>query len=417
MSLRVAYIVSSFPKLSETFIVDEIRALERQQVAVEIYSVPRGRPSLTHPEAAELADRAHSFGLASPRWLGAQLYWLRRSPRALARIWAHTLASHVRSPRYLARALVAVAHAAAFAMTIERSGVRHVHAHWATHTAIAAWAIHRLTGLPYSFTAHADDIFVPRPMLADKLRESAFVVTISAYNRRFLCEQLGDWADEKIRVVHCGVETDAFQAFPLSASPPLVIACVARLEPKKGHRHLLDACARLDARGVDFRCLLVGEGSERAALERQCRELELGDRVRLLGAMPRERVREVLAEANAVALPCIVAPNGRADGIPVALMEAMAMERPVVASSVSGVPELVEHERSGLLAPPGDPDALADALERLHGDRTLALALGAEGRLRVLKDFDLEQTTAALRALFASSAAGAERNPGKEVIR
>lgn len=406
MSLRVGYVLSRFPKLSETFVVDEIRSLERAGARVSVHSLLPQRAEDAWSDTRELAAEVECLAPTSLAWMGAQLFWLARSPARLLAVWARALAGHAGSLRELARAFVAVAHGAWFARSMLRTRVEHVHAHWATHTALAAWTIHRLAGLPYTFTTHADDIFVRRPMLDEKARAARFVVTVSDYNRRYLCEALGAWAERKLRVVRCGVRTDSFLPQPPASAETFTIACIARLEPKKGHIHLLEACAELVRRGVPFRCVLVGDGRERATLEQRLRALGLGDRVVLLGARPRSQVREIMAGAHVVALPCVVAEGGRADGIPVCLMEALALERPVVTTPVSGVPELVEHEKTGLLVAPGDALALADALEKLRADPALGARLAAEGRKRVCEEYDVDRNAAQLLALFA---AGADR--------
>jgi len=397
--VKVAYLVSRFPKVSETFIVDEILALERRGVSVELFALVRQREAVSHPEAAPLTRRCQVASLATPGLWLAQLTWLVRSPRALLATWARVLWGHRRSPRLFARAIAVVALASLYALRIERSGAAHVHAHWATHPALGAWVVHRLTGLSYSFTAHADDLFVQQTWLAEKARDAAFLVTISEYNRRFLRALLGDTAP-RIEVVHCGVRTAELRAPAQPADGRFRIACVARLEPKKGQAVLIEACAALVQRGIDVHCDLVGAGRDRAALAAQVAARGLGRRVVLHGAQPRERVRALVAGATAVAQPSIVTATGRQDGIPVSLMEAMALERPVVASALSGIPELVLHERSGLLIPPGDARALADALARLAGDPALRQRLGAAGRQRVQQLFDLERSADALCGLF-----------------
>jgi O-antigen/teichoic acid export membrane protein/glycosyltransferase involved in cell wall biosynthesis len=400
MSLHVAYLLSRFPKLSETFVVDEIRALERAGAHVSIYSLLPGRTAQAESDASDLAAKVVTAGPASLRWLAAQVYWLAHSPAALTGVWVRALRTHSGSLRELVRAFVAVAHGAWFARSMQRNGIETIHAHWATHTALAAWTVHRLTGLPYSFTTHADDIFVRRPMLEEKVRDARWVVTISDFNRRYLCEQLGSEAERKLRVVRCGVRTGEFVPLPQSVAEPFTVACVARLEPKKGHIHLLDACAELARRDVAFRCVIAGDGRERAALEQRVRDLALEGRVELLGSVSRSRVRRLLAECHAVALPCVVAEGGRADGIPVCLMEALAVGRPVVTTPVSGIPELVEHEKTGLLVAPADPIALADALVRLHTDPALCAQLTAEGRKRVTQEYDVDRNAAQLLSLF-----------------
>jgi glycosyltransferase involved in cell wall biosynthesis len=400
--VRVAYLVSRFPKLSETFILDEILALERRGLEVELFSLVRHREPVSHPETEPLMKRCTIASPLSPSLWLAQVVWLARAPRALLSIWARVLREHWRSPRLLARSIAVVVSAPLYALRMQRQGVEHVHAHWATHPALGAWVVHRLTGLSYSFTTHADDLFVQQTMLVEKARRAAFVVAISDYNRRFLVEQLGA-AAPRIEVVHCGVATAALQPTPEADRGPFRIACVARLEEKKGQALLVDACAALVRRGVDVHCDLVGEGRDRIALAARIAALGLGDRIVLHGAQPRERTLALIGGATAVALPSVVTATGRRDGIPIALMEAMALGRPVVASALSGVPELVEHERTGLLVDPGDRDALVAALARLAGDAGLRRRLGAAGRSRIEAEFDLDRCTGRLCELFAGA--------------
>jgi len=406
---RIAYVLTRFPKVSETFVVDELLGLERRGESVRVCALRPGRAEDAPEAAAALVRDCRCPSLGSPRLLAAQLHWALRRPRRLASIWLRTLVAHARSPRALGGAVVALLQAGVFARQLPEEGIEHVHAHWATHSALAAWALHRLADLPYSFTAHADDIYVRRPMLETKVGEAAFVVTISEYGRDVLLDQLlGQLRDPEraqIHVVHCGVDPAEFRPAPPPAAPrPFGIACVARLEPKKGHGVLLDACRELAERGLDFRCVLVGEGSLRSALERRLEDPRLRERVSLLGARSRDTVHRILQEAHVAALPCVVAADGRADGIPVALMEAMALGRPVVSTPVAGIPELVRDDESGLLVPAGDAGALADALARLAGDPALAARLAAGGRRRIESDFALARNVEQLAALFAGAA-------------
>lgn len=404
MALRVGYVVSRFPKLSETFIVDEIDALERRGTRVELFAFMRGREPWVQAASKPLAERAQH-----PRWGGlgdvaALLRWLLRRPLRLCDVLWTVAVEHAGSPRMGARALVAVAHGAGFALAMERAGVQHVHAHWATWTATCAWVVHRLTGLPYSFTAHADDIFVARPMLARKVEDAAFVVTIADFTRRWLVDRVSPAAAARVEVVHCGLDVSQFTPAPPPDGGRLEIACVARLEPKKGLLHLVDACRVLRDEGVDFRCRIAGEGRQRGALEARIREHALFDRVELLGAQPREVVRALLLESHVMALPAVVDAEGRADGIPVALMEAQALGRACVATPVSGIPELIEDGRNGLLVAPGDAPALAAALARLAADRALCERLGAEGPRRVRAGFDIDGSAERLQRLMTASA-------------
>jgi glycosyltransferase involved in cell wall biosynthesis len=385
---RIAFLVPRFPKLSETFVTDEMAALERRGATIELYALLAG-----HDPTSSTPSRFSAIVASAPRALAAQLYWLLRRPLPLLRIWQSALREHRSSPRRFAQALLGIGAAGEFALRMRRGGIAHVHAHFATHSALAAWAIGRLAGIPYSFTVHADDLFVRRPMLAEKVGESSFVVAISEFNRRLLVEQLGEWASDRLRLLHCGVEPSTFAPLPPpKESEPFTVLCVGRLEPKKGQRHLIEACRQLAERGIAIRCWLVGEGRDRAGLERACRELGLADRIQLWGACPRERVRELMADAHVFALPSVVAEDGRADGIPIALMEAMAMQRPVISSRISGIPELIEHERSGLLVAPGDPTALADALAHVHGDPLRAAQMARAAAAVVRERFDVDES-------------------------
>jgi glycosyltransferase involved in cell wall biosynthesis len=267
--------------------------------------------------------------------------------------------------------------------------------------------VHLLTGLPYSITVHAHDIYVERTMLEEKVRSSALIVAISEYNRDLLTRLYGDDVRAKTRVVRTGADLGVFKperskvaSAPEDRTHPWTVVCVASLQDYKGHPHLIDACARLVEDGVELRCICVGEGQDRPALEEQIRARGLEGVVVLAGAQPRQRVAELLGSADAFVLPSIVTASGKMEGIPVALMEALAMETPVVATDISGIGELVENGVTGFLVPQRDAAALARALRELHDDPARGAALAAEGRRRVLEEYDLERNVAALHALL-----------------
>ncbi|MFO7166529.1 MAG: glycosyltransferase [Chloroflexota bacterium] len=411
---RIAYIVSRFPKITETFILYEILELERLGMAVEVFALVREREPVMHAEARALVARAQYAGV-SAEVLAAQGYWLLRRPGAYIRSWARALAGNIRSPKFLLRALAVVPQAAWFARRMQEQRIEHVHAHWATHPALAAYVVAELTGIPFSFTAHAHDIYVERPMLAEKLARASFAVTISEYNRRLLAELYGPLAD-KVTVIRCGVDPDVFRPRPERAprDAPLLL-CVASLQEYKGHAYLLEACARLKAAGQPFRCLLVGEGELRAALTAQIERLGLAEEVELLGRQPRHRVSALMAEADVMVLPSVTTGSGKREGIPVALMEALACELPVVATAISGVPELVIHNQTGLLVPERDAAALADALLLLCRDAELGRRLGRAGREHVLRHYNLRRNAEALRALLQRDWASQPAAPSETV--
>lgn len=394
---KIAYVMSRFPKISETFILYEILELERLGRSVEVFPLIREHEDIVHPEARAIVERAHYSKPIQPNVFAAHRYWLARRPREYARLWADLVGGNVAAPKFLGRSMVVLLQAAWFAQQMEAIGITHIHAHFATHPALAAYVVHRLTGIPYSFTVHADDIYMARPMLDEKIRRSSFVVAISDYNRQFLNRHYGELSNSKVVVIHCGVDTAVFH--PRAARPigeKLVLTTVARFEAKKGHSFLLDACARLRDRGVAFRCQLVGDGELRPQITAQIAALGLHDHVQLLGRQPRSRVQELLAASDAMVLPSITTEDGRQEGIPVALMEAMATELPVVSTATSGIPELIDHGRSGLLVPERNADALANALQLLATNPAIGQQLGAAGRTTVLQKFDLRRNTAVL---------------------
>jgi colanic acid/amylovoran biosynthesis glycosyltransferase len=397
---RIAHVMSRFPKISETFILDEIVELQRLDFSVEVFALMRERATLMHPHAEALLPRVH-FGIPPTGvTVAAQLYWLRRRPRRYLSAWCGALRGNLRSPSFLCRALVAVPVAAAFARDMERLGVEHVHAHYATHPALVAWVAQRLTDLPYSFTVHAHDIYVDRAMLGEKLERASFVVAVSEFNRRLLERHEPARARGKVFVVRTGVEARAFHVRRRPANRRLRVVCVASLEPYKGHCYLVEACALARAAGLELECLLVGEGPERDAIERLVATRDLGDTVQLVGAQRRNRVSELIATADVFVLPSVVMPNGKMEGLPVVIMEAMAAGTPVVASAISGIPELVEDGITGFLVPERDPPALARAITRLAGDSDLRRRLAAAAGERALEDYDRRATTRRLAALI-----------------
>jgi colanic acid/amylovoran biosynthesis glycosyltransferase len=403
----VAWLMSRFPAISETFILQEIVAAARAGTAVRIYPLVRQHETTVHPEVAALADRVHDASLGSPATLAAQLHWLRRRPRRYLGAWWTAIAGTARSPRFLARALVVVPLAARFAREMEAEGVRHQHAHWATHPALAALVVRRLTGIPYTFTAHAHDIYVNRTMLDRKIREAQMVVTISDFNRRLLEREYGELVAGRIAVVRCGIDLSRFpeRGGPPPEDTPFRVLCVAGLRDYKGHEHLIRAVALMNRAGRAVALELIGSGP----LERELRDFAeregVAGAVDFRGALPGDRVAEAMERCHVVAMPSVVAADGRMEGLPVALMEAMARGVPVVASDLSAIPELVESEVTGILVPPADGRRLADALARLMDDPALAACLARAGASRARARHDIVANTGRLLALIDSGRA------------
>ena len=423
----VAYIMSRFPKLTETFVLDELVAVDRQGVRIELFPLLRERAEIVHPEALPWIERAHYLPFLSAAILRSNVRLLVRHPRR----YLGTLAAMIRGTAGSLNFLVGgigifpkVVHAAS---QMSALGVRHVHCHFATHPALAGFLIHRLTGIPYSFTAHGSDLHVERRMLCQKIAESAFAVTISRSNAAIIAKECGG-SVPKLQVIRCGVDlrrfrpadegyaapdatdvptgvtTDA-EADPALRDRPASITCIGTLHEVKGQRHLIAALATLAERGISVCCRFVGDGPDRAELEGLVDKLGLGGSVEFLGQRMRSDVLELLAGTDILVAPSVPTSGGKREGLPVVLIEAMAAGVPVVASHLSGIPELVENEVTGLTVPPGDPAAIADALARLLADRPLRQRLARAGRERIETEYDLDRNAARLIGLFAGTAA------------
>jgi colanic acid/amylovoran biosynthesis glycosyltransferase len=403
--LKVAYVPSRFPRLTETFVLYEILAVEEQGVDVELYPLIRERAEVVHPEALQLCARARFQPFVSLPILRSQLHFLRRSPgRYFGTLWA-LLTGTWGSLNYFAGALAIfpkVTHAARL-MAAER--VNHVHCHFSNHPAAAGFIVHRLTGIPYSFTAHGFDLHVDRHMLREKVAEAAFAVPVSDYNRDLMVEECGEDAREKLVVIHCGVDTEFFRPpEETSGERPFTILSVGTLHEVKGQSYLVEACRLLREARIELACKIVGDGPDRKSLSRQIAAAGLAEHVTLLGRRDRTEVAELLRTANVLAAPSVPTRSGKREGIPVVLMEAMASGIPVVASGISGIPELVQDGLTGLLVPPGDSEALARALSRLHDDSLLRRELGLAGREKVVEEFDVRKNAAELVRRFHAHA-------------
>ena len=403
--LTVAYVMSRFPKLPETFILSELEAMDRAGVRIELHPLLRQTGEPVQPAAARWVERAHFLPFLSIGILRSQLAFLRERGRRrrYVRAFFDMVRGTWRSPNFLVGGLGIFPKVAHMSLAMVDEGVDHVHCHFANHPALAGWLVHRLTGLPYSFTAHGSDLHVDRTMLPAKVAEAAFVVTISGDNRTLIESTAGASAAGKVEVIHCGVDPAAFRPADRPDGGPLRIVAIGTLHEVKGQVHLIDACGLLAERGVAFTCRFIGDGPDRESLAARIEAAGLGDRVILAGRMTSDAVAAELAAADVLVAASVPTRGGKREGIPVVLMEAMAAGLPVVASRLSGIPELVTDGVSGILVPPGDPAALADALMLLAADPELRRGLGAAGRATVELDFDVDRNAAALAARIQRS--------------
>lgn len=398
--------MSRFPKLTETFVLYEILAVERAGLDVEILPLQRERTKVMHREAERLVQRARFTPfLLSWSLVLAHVHFLSRRPGLyVSTLWT-LLRANWGSRRYLAGAMAFFPKAVLMARVAKQQGLTHIHAHFASHPAAVAWVIHRLTGIPFSFTAHGSDLHRDRHMLREKVAAAKVVVSISAYNRDVILAECGQAYADKVLVVHCGVDTQRFhpraELTPFEREEgPFSIVCTGSLHAVKGQRTLLESCRRLRDLGCHFVCHFAGDGPDRRELEAFSRQALLQDHVQFHGQMKQDELRALLRDADVVAAPSVPTRCGRREGIPVALMEALGSGIPAVASRLSGIPELVRHEETGLLIPPGDHAALAEALLRLSRDADLRRRLAANGLAHVQAEFDLDKNAFTLAACF-----------------
>ena len=386
--MRVVYFVSLFPCWSETFIVREILALMRRGVDVRIVSLKPACEALVQSDARDLLDRVLypvSNGLNAWRVLKACVMHPLREAGALIELLRHLRGS----PESLAKSFIVWWRTLGLVDEVRAFAPQHLHAHWATYPSTSAmWMADRI-GLPFSFTSHAHDIFLEDQLIGPKLARARFAVTISDFNRRFLARERGHAAALKMHVIHCGVAPQSFVFQPQGREPRLIMA-VGRLDEIKGFIYLVEACALLKQRGVNFRCEVIGEGPLRGQLEAAIERHGLTAQVILLGARQQEEVRALLYRASAFVLPSVVTPTGDRDGIPVALMEAMSAGLPVVSTQVSGIPELVIDGDTGLTAPERDAATLAGRIEQLLADAGLRERLAQRARELVEAQFDID---------------------------
>lgn len=399
--MRIAYLINQYPKISHSFIRREIHELERLGFEIDRIAI-RGwvGEDVDEPDMAErrltryvLRDGAKELLVSCFRVL------LRRPVRLLSALRLAWTMSR-RAERSFGVHLVYVAEACRILQWIETDSVDHLHAHFGTNSAEVAMLVHALGGPPWSFTVHGPEEFDKAPLIhmAEKLRRCAFVVPISSYGRSQLFRMLDRESWQKVHVVHCGLDASFFASPP----PPPVVArrlvCVGRLCEQKGQLLLLEAARELAIRGVQFQLVIVGDGEMRPDLDAFIVRYGLQERVQMTGWLFNAAVVEQIRAARALVLPSF------AEGLPVVLMEAMALGRPVISTFVAGIPELVESGRSGWLVPAGDVEALVEAMQACLEMPVEKLAeMGAAARERVAARHDIEREVPRLAQRFRAS--------------
>jgi glycosyltransferase involved in cell wall biosynthesis len=412
---HVAYVVRSWPRLTQAFVLDEVLAMERLGLRVAIFALarPGGEPVQAELGAVRApvsyldggggwraaADHLRAALAAPARYLGTAWYLATRAEidrgyRVSSRVgcfsMAVRLASRVRADRRQGRAPA------------------RLHAHFAHDPALVALLTHRLTGVPWSFTAHARDVWqVPAGAVAERVAAASVTIACCRAGAEHLRELASPELRERVRLVHHGVDVQRFRPAPRPGprppGPPRIVS-VGRLVEKKGYADLLAACRLLKDRHQPFRLDVYGDGPMRARLEAEVARLGLGEEVALLGARPRGELLPALQGADLFALTPVVTSDGDRDGIPNVLLEALACGLPAVTTTAGGIDEAVTHGASGLLAPPSDVAAIAEHLRSLLVDVQARRRMGEVARRTVVEKFDARDASAELADLLAPGA-------------
>ena len=399
LPLKIAYLVNQYPKVSHSFIRREILALERQGFEVQRLAIRGWEGPLPDEEDRREREqtryvlRGGPFALLVPTVLT-----LLRAPTRFFTALRLSLKMARESDRALPYHLIYLAEACSIVPWLRASGARQIHAHFGTNSADVAMLVNALGGPPYSFTVHGPEEFLRPIGLREKIRRSAFVVAVSSFGRSQLClwSQYGDWP--KIKIVHCGLEESFYECAPTSPAVAPRLICVGRLVAEKGQLLLIEAAAQMARKGVWFELVLAGDGPIRTQLDELIEKYGLKDRIRITGWISGNEVRQEILAARALVQPSF------AEGLPVVIMEAMALRRPVLATFIAGIPELVRHGETGWLIPAASVDELASAMEDCLSRAPEELRrMGELGRQRVIARHSIDAQAAKLADLFRAT--------------
>lgn len=389
-ALKIAYIIGTYPLLTTTFIDREIRLLRQRGVTVDIFSIRRSPRKLSAAQKALQEEVTYLLPVSPFLLLLAHLYFVLRQPLTYLRTLVFLLTRPHPTWQARGKTLLHYGEGVYAAYLVRGHAYDQLHAHFVDRATTVALIASRLLDIPYSATAHANDIYVDPVLLPEKVAEAKFLATCTNYNKTHLETILNNGQRDKVRCIYHGLDVSHYQPQARVATDRPLLLSVGQLKEKKGFSYLLEACRLLLDWGYDFRCTIVGEGPLRGQLEDQIRQLDLEESVTLLGALSHTEVIEAYRRTTIFVLPCILSADGDRDGIPNVILEAMAMGLPVVSTRHSGIPEVVEDGCNGLLVPPAAERPLAEALARLLDDGESRLKYGMKGRETIIESFTVE---------------------------
>jgi colanic acid/amylovoran biosynthesis glycosyltransferase len=400
--IKIAYILKMFPRISETFILNEMLELERSGIDITIFSLKKPNEGKFHPQLSNLKAPVYYLeDLDSKKWVP----WL-------GEVWPHLDSQKENFWRLMERLILegdnkTVEYALASAWTaakVMEFDIEHIHSHFGSLSSTIAYFASTISSVPFSFTAHAKDIYVydmEEHLLAEKLLAAEFAVTVTDYNKDYILDQNPGLDSDKIEIIRNGVRLEEIAYRPVSTREKDLVLGVGRLVSKKGFDTLIEACDILKRRGAAFRCIIAGDGSDAGLLYEKRGDLELEDTVEFMGAMTQDEVIDLMSRATLLCLPCRIAPDGNRDALPTVLLEALASGLPIVSTNISGIPEIVESGENGILVDPDDPVSLADEVERLLGSADLREKYSKAGLGKARESFDIRKNVEKLNNLFA----------------
>ena len=399
--MNIAYILKMYPRFSETFIVNEILELERQGVDVRIYSLRKPDDGRFHAKLA----RVKANVVYTPEYPDKEPERVQAAEDAVraAHLERYEAVRAYAESRGHAYAIKRFQQACIIAAHLLRHPVHAMHAHFASSASRVSNYVYQLIGLPYSITAHAKDMYhqdVKPSSLRGKIRDARFVVTVSRFNQAHLHQLMGEEKAD-IRCLYNGIDLERFRPDPAVNRQPNLILGVGRLVEKKGFHTLVRACALLRQWSVDFRCQIIGSGEMRETLKDLITELRLDEQVSLVGPRPQDEVLAAYHGASVFALPCVIGKDGNRDGLPTVLLEAMATGLPVVSTSVTGNPEIIDDGENGRIVPPHNATILAHALAELLQNPHRRAQMSIAARQKVERAFDVQQNVAQLHRWLA----------------
>ncbi|NOU19612.1 MAG: glycosyltransferase family 4 protein [Bacteroidales bacterium] len=396
---RITYIVEKFPSPSEYFILNEILALEKRGFEIYLLVLRKQRQYLDISEIKNL--KSHIIYLPKIYFYLPFIFLpFFRSPFSILPFPYFYLHSPFSFLKYLRNYCISKY----FAAQLKNRQVHHIHAHFGFIATDIAKILSRLMNVTYSFTLHAQDIYLNQTNIEQEVADASFVITCTEYNRAFLNKLTKSQYAAKLHTIYHGIDISRWKKSEIPNSgnknDNIEIVSVARLVEKKGLIHLLKATRLLTSNGTKIRCTIIGNGPLQKQLKRFITKNNLTHCVRLKGLISQKEVKQRIADSDIFVLPCIMAKNGDRDGLPNVLLEAMAMGIPVISTNISAIPELIENEKTGLLIPEKDETALADAILRLNNDNQLYNRIAENGKRKVKDNFDIEISTNKLVAIF-----------------